>query len=121
MGLNKLTTLAVKRAKAVNDKGEPVAGRRYSDGGGLYLEVTASGGKSWVFMWKRNGKRRAMGLGSANAISLVDARELARDARKAVTAGELGPSPSPRPPLNAMPTSAPSGRQSGIGKTGYRR
>jgi integrase len=87
MGLNKLTALEVKRAKAVNEKGEPVASRRYSDGGGLYLEVTASGSKSWVFMWKRNGRRRCMGLGSANTIALLDARELAADARKAVLAG----------------------------------
>lgn len=86
MGINKLTALEVKRAKAVNDKGEPVASRRYSDGGGLYLEVIASGAKSWVFMWKRNGRRRCMGLGSANTISLVEARDLATEARKVVNA-----------------------------------
>jgi integrase len=76
--INKLT------AARVRHEAEP---GRYSDGGGLYLEISDSGGKSWIFMWKRNGKRRCMGLGSATTITLVEARELATAARKAVTAG----------------------------------
>ena len=28
---------------------------RHSDGGGLYLNVSPSGSKSWVFMWVRDG------------------------------------------------------------------
>jgi hypothetical protein len=58
---------------------------RHGDGGGLYLEVSKGGGKSWVFMWKRGGKRRPMGLGSAHTISLVEARRLAKDARSHCT------------------------------------
>ncbi len=37
---------------------------RHADGGGLYLNVTESGAKSWVFMWKVAGRRREIGLGS---------------------------------------------------------
>jgi hypothetical protein len=60
---------------------------RYGDGLGLYLEVSKGGGKSWVFMWKKSGKRRAMGLGSAHTISLVKARELAKQAAAVVNDG----------------------------------
>jgi hypothetical protein len=37
---------------------------RHSDGAGLYLNVSATGAKSWILMWKVAGKRREMGLGS---------------------------------------------------------
>jgi hypothetical protein len=36
---------------------------RYSDGGGLYLNVKPGGAKSWIFMFARGGKRQAVGLG----------------------------------------------------------
>ena len=54
---------------------------RHSDGEGLYLNVTPSGTRSWLFMWKRGGKRREMGLGSAGSVSLARARELASECR----------------------------------------
>ena len=75
--INQLTAAFVNRAKP----------GRHGDGGGLYLEVAKGGGKSWVFMWKRNGRRRAMGLGSVINISLRKARELAQQAAEAVAEG----------------------------------
>ena len=55
----------------------------YSDGGGLYQQVTATGASSWVFKYKLNGgKRREMGLGSYQTVSLSEAREEARKAGK---------------------------------------
>lgn len=53
---------------------------RHSDGGGLYLNVTATGARSWIFMWKVAGKRREMGLGPARDVPLSRARELAAEA-----------------------------------------
>jgi integrase len=44
------------------------------DGGGLYLQVTAGGAKSWLFRYMLQGRRREMGLGSADVVSLKDAR-----------------------------------------------
>jgi hypothetical protein len=38
-------------------------------------------------MWKRGGKRRCMGLGSAQTISLVKARELAKEKAEIVNDG----------------------------------
>jgi integrase len=60
---------------------------RHSDGGGLYLNVTASGARSWVFMWKLAGKRREMGLGSLRDVSLAKARQRAADAREKLADG----------------------------------
>jgi Arm domain-containing DNA-binding protein len=35
----------------------------WADGGGLYLRVTASGNRAWVFRYQLDGKRHDMGLG----------------------------------------------------------
>lgn len=57
---------------------------KLNDGGNLYLVVDklkdgASGppAKRWSFIFQWNGKRKEMGLGSLNAVSLAKARELA--------------------------------------------
>lgn len=77
--LNKLTD---KGASATKKPG------RYSDGGGLYLNVASSGTKSWVFMWTPKGsKRREMGLGAYPTVSLAKARALAGAYRVDVAEG----------------------------------
>ncbi len=60
---------------------------RLSDGGGLYLNVSPTGSKSWLFMWVRDGKRREMGLGGYPAVPLQKARLLADACRKSVADG----------------------------------
>ena len=60
---------------------------RLSDGGGLYLNVSPTGSKSWLFMWVRDGKRREMGLGAYPLVSLGEARALAYECRKTVADG----------------------------------
>ena len=77
---------AVKKlsARAVATIAQP---GRHSDGDGLYLNVTRSGARSWLFMWKKDGKRREMGLGSVGSVSLARARELASECRAQVAAG----------------------------------
>ena len=59
----------------------------YGDGGGLYLQVSKYGTKSWVFRFMRNRRNRDMGLGSLDTFSLKEARERARECRKLVTDG----------------------------------
>lgn len=51
---------------------------------GLALQVLKSGGRSWIFRYMLNGRRRDMGLGSFPEVSLDEARDLARIARKRV-------------------------------------
>ncbi|ANY79685.1 integrase [Microvirga ossetica] len=60
---------------------------RHSDGGGLYLNITTSGARSWVFMWKAHGKRREMGLGALRDVPLAKARERAAEARQKLADG----------------------------------
>lgn len=60
---------------------------RYGDGDGLWLQVSQVGTKSWLFRFMRHGRAREMGLGSLNAISLADARRLAAECRKQLSAG----------------------------------
>jgi Arm DNA-binding domain len=47
-----------------------------ADGGGLYLQVSHAGTKSWIFRFARNA--REMGLGALHTIALADARTRAQ-------------------------------------------
>jgi len=62
---------------------------RHSDGGGLYLSISAEGRRRWVFLYTWRGRLREAGLGSASkaGVSLKAAREKAAEGRKLVTAG----------------------------------
>lgn len=51
------------------------------DGGGLYLRVSPTGSKAWVFRFQLDGKRRDMGLGPYPDISLAEARRKAAEHR----------------------------------------
>jgi len=77
-GKQKLTARAAATAKP----------GRYGDGAGLYLVVSPSGARKWVFRFTFGGKVTETGLGSADVVSLGEARDKARDARKMVEAGE---------------------------------
>jgi integrase len=71
--LNRLSPLKVQKLKS---KG------LHADGGGLYLRVSDSGTKGWIFRFGENGKLHDMGLGPVHTISLPRARELARGCRE---------------------------------------
>lgn len=53
----------------------------HHDGGGLILQVTATGARTWIFRFDLKGRRREMGLGPTHTIGLAQAREAARQAR----------------------------------------
>ncbi|MFF7063463.1 integrase arm-type DNA-binding domain-containing protein [Pseudomonas sp. NPDC008258] len=46
-----------------------------NDGRGLYLQISKTGGVSWIFRYKVEGKSRYMGIGPYPAVSLAQARE----------------------------------------------
>jgi hypothetical protein len=75
---NRLSALRVSKASTQG---------HYSDGGGLYLQVSASGTRAWLFRFERDGKERQMGLGSARDVSLAEAREKASGCRKLLLTG----------------------------------
>jgi integrase len=59
----------------------------YADGGGLYLQVSSFGTKSWAFRFARNGRQREMGLGPVHTVSLAEARDKALGCRKQLQNG----------------------------------
>ena len=59
----------------------------HADGGGLYLNVKLAGTRSWVFVWKQDGRRREKGLGAYPAASLAVARKRASECREAIAGG----------------------------------
>jgi integrase len=59
---------------------------RYGDGGGLYLVVSETGTRKWVFRFTFGARVTEMGLGNA-AVSLAQARDKAAEARKLVASG----------------------------------
>ncbi len=77
-GINKLTALAVSKE-----------GRRgyHGDGGGLWLQVSKSGTKSWIFRYARHGKTRNLGLGPYPDVTLKTARDKATELRAALAHG----------------------------------
>jgi integrase len=62
---------------------------RHADGGNLYLNVTATGARSWVFLYRFGRRQRETGLGSAapRHVSLAQAREKAAKARQLLAEG----------------------------------
>ena len=67
-----------------------IAPGRYADGGGLYLAASAGGRRRWIWQFQWHGRTREMGLGSATAVSLKDARD-ERDRWRAVLQGGRDP------------------------------
>jgi integrase len=59
----------------------------YGDGGGLTLQITPTGAKSWLFRYMIAGKSFGMGLGPTHTVSLAEARQKALSARKLLIDG----------------------------------
>lgn len=77
-----LTKTAIDNAKP---KDKPY---RLYDQEGLYLEVAPSGGKLWRLKYRFNRKEKRLSFGKYPLISLKEARDKARDAKKVLANGE---------------------------------
>tara|TARA_R100001143_G_C3357715_1_gene133541 strand:- start:1199 stop:2494 length:1296 start_codon:yes stop_codon:yes gene_type:complete len=71
-------------AKEVEKKSVPGL---YGDGGGLTLQITKAGVKSWLFRYMIDGRARGMGLGPVHTVTLAEARQMATEARKLMLNG----------------------------------
>jgi hypothetical protein len=60
---------------------------RYFDGNGLWLQVSSTGNKVWWFRYTRGARAYHMGLGPLSLLSLEEARERAKDARRMLLRG----------------------------------
>jgi len=74
----RLSDLAVRRLKKPGF---------HADGRQLYLQVSPSGSKSWLFRFARHGRERWMGLGPYPDVALAEARQKAFDARRLLRDG----------------------------------
>lgn len=73
--LNRLTALGI---------GKLIDPGYYPDGGGLYLQISASGSRSWIYRFSIFGRAREMGLGPLSLVSLAAARKEAGECRAMV-------------------------------------
>lgn len=85
----KLADAQVRNAKP---KAKPY---KLSDGHGLWLHVTPSGGKLWRWRYERDGAEQTLSLGHYPALSLAAAR-LARDDARATLKGGVDPNVAKR-------------------------
>lgn len=61
--------------------------QKYSDGGGLYLHVSPTGGKLWRMGYRFEGKQKTLSFGKYPAVSLKDARNRRDEAKDLLAAG----------------------------------
>lgn len=76
-----LSDIAIRSAKAESKV------QRLFDGGGLYLEVSPSGGKWWRLKYRFAGKEKRVSLGTYPDTGLKDARAKRDEARKLLANG----------------------------------
>lgn len=60
---------------------------KITDGGGLHLLISPSGGKLWRMKYRYDGKERQLAFGAYPAVSLADARQRRADAKKLLANG----------------------------------
>lgn len=78
-----LTDTTCRNAKCPDGK----ARQRYSDSGGLYLEVQPNGAKHWRWKYRFGGKEKRLALGVYPAVPLAKARRDRDDARDLLKSG----------------------------------
>src|SRR5215468_6867997 len=69
---------------------------------GLALRVSYGGARAWAYMFRAHGKLRRITLGRWPAMSLSEARDAWREARKAVDRGENPARPKPADAFEAV-------------------
>ena len=80
-----LTATAIRHAKSGNKT------RKMFDGGGLYLEISPSGGKWWRLKYRFGGKEKRISLGVYPDVSLKEVRRR-REVARQLLAREIDPS-----------------------------
>lgn len=81
-----MSSRSLHRLNAVKVAKE-VAPGYHADGGGLYLQISQSGSRSWIFRFTLAKRAREMGLGPLSAVSLAEARSEAARCRKLLLNG----------------------------------
>ncbi|MEB0010643.1 integrase arm-type DNA-binding domain-containing protein [Glaciimonas sp. Gout2] len=79
LNVNKLSAMGVNKATKPG---------YYGDGSGLWLQVSPTGTKSWIFRFTVSRKQREMGLGALHTVDLASARAKAKECRVLLLAGQ---------------------------------
>jgi integrase len=60
----------------------------WGDGANLYIQIPRNSTRGyWLFLWRRGGRRRAVGLGPVHVVSLAQARQAALECARMVRDG----------------------------------
>lgn len=80
-----MSAIEVRNLSHPSDKGNAL----FAVGGvtGLYMQITPSGGRSWILRTKVGKARRDIGLGGFPSVTLAQARDKAREARDKIERG----------------------------------
>lgn len=78
-------SLTITRLKSLKPKARPY---KVTDGRGLYIEITPSGGKLWRFRYRLGKSQKKICIGSFPEISLAEARDMAFEAKRKVARGD---------------------------------
>ena len=78
-----LTNVTIQRATCPPDK----RFARFTDSGGLYLEVSRGGSKRWFWKFRHDNKEKRLALGSYPEVTLKAARFARDDARRVLRQG----------------------------------
>lgn len=80
--MGKLTDTALRALKGKD------ATYQNADGEGLVIEVKPSGRRTWMYRYRLNGKPEKLVIGQYPEVSLLEARDKLREARRMVAKGE---------------------------------
>jgi hypothetical protein len=84
--VRRIQNLTARKCETIKEPGY------YADGQNLYLQVSKALSKSWLFIYKFQGRKHEVGLGGYPDILLAVAREGAARWRKVLIAGGVGQS-----------------------------
>lgn len=80
----RIVTLSDIQVSKAKPKDKPY---KLTDGDGLFLLATPTGGKLWRFKYRFDGKEKLLSFGTYPALSLADARQRREDAKKLLANG----------------------------------
>ncbi len=79
--MGKLTDTTLRAAKGTGKI------QKLSDGGGLYLFISANGGKAWRVKYRFEGKEKTLSLGQYPHVTLIAARKFLAEAKEQLAHG----------------------------------
>jgi len=79
--MSKLTDTFLRGLKATGQI------QKKSDGGGLYIHVSPTGGRLWRLAYSFDGKQKTLSLGAYPAVKLVEARQKRDEAKELLAKG----------------------------------